>query len=112
MNEKVDNVIIKLLKEDPKLKRFQKMALVINEDQDIKNKINEIKNIQKEILNVKHLNKTNAIKALQKQYDGLMVELLEYPLLNTYLDLLNYYNELILTIKGIIESEIEQYFIG
>lgn len=105
------NNIIELIKSDPKYNRFHEISLLINNDKKIKIKLSKIKNIQKELVNVIHLEKNNAIKALQREYESLMDELLEIPLLNEYLDLVNYYNDLILTIKDIIEGEINDYFI-
>lgn len=102
--------IINLIEEDPRLERFKRISKLINEDKIVLLKINKVKDKQQQVINAKHIGKENAVKLLEDEYDKLLEELASTPLLNEYLNLLEYYNGLIKTIEGILEDGVNNYF--
>lgn len=109
MNNKLVE-IIKLIEEDPRLERFKRISKLINEDNSVLLKIEKIKEKQQQIINAKHIQKKNAVKLLEEEYDYLLEELKSTPLLSEYFNLLEYYNALIKAIEGILEDGVNNFF--
>ncbi|CCV64294.1 Biofilm formation family protein, YmcA [Alteracholeplasma palmae J233] len=104
MTEK-DNFIT-MLKDDPKLKEYHRLEAIINQNKQLKSKLNQLKSIQKQMINAEKIEKENALKKIKNEYDNLLEEILEYPLMTTYLDLQNYFNEILKQTTEIIENSI------
>ncbi|MDR2822541.1 MAG: tRNA (N6-isopentenyl adenosine(37)-C2)-methylthiotransferase MiaB [Acholeplasmatales bacterium] len=103
MGEIVDNVtyLKYLMASDPKIIRFRKLEELINNDPIFKNKINEVKSVQRR----RKLNETDENK---KKLDETIAVFMDYPLVREYFDLFDYAKELIDTIKNIIETELSK----
>lgn len=92
----IDKISLEI-ENNPKIKRYKELELIINNDSLIKKILDESKTIQKEIVHAEKLNKLEQLKVLNNHYDEKMAELYEIPLLMEYLDLQNEINEFLQT---------------
>jgi cell fate (sporulation/competence/biofilm development) regulator YmcA (YheA/YmcA/DUF963 family) len=102
--------LILMLKENEDIKRYQRLEKLINSNKELKSKMGELKSIQKQLVNAKHIGKTQAIESFQNRYDELYQSLLDYPLMSDYMALQSDINELLQSIVAIIEEGIEKDF--
>jgi len=100
--------LIQMLSNDPEINRYKRIETMINEHKELKKKINLLKNLQKQLVNAKQIEKTEAIKQFQKQYDEQLDEIENYPLMSDYLALQSDINDMIQSIVDIIEEGIEK----
>jgi cell fate (sporulation/competence/biofilm development) regulator YmcA (YheA/YmcA/DUF963 family) len=102
--------LIQMLLENDDIQRYKRIEKHINSNKELKAKFNELKAIQKQLVNAKHIGKTEAIKTFQERYD-LCLEVIEsYPLMSDYLALQSDINEVLQTVINIIEDGIEKDF--
>lgn len=101
---------LKLLENNPIIERYKKLEAVINKDNELKNKIQNLKNIQKQLVNAKEYNKHKMIEMYENKYDMLYNEISEIPLLSEYLALQSDINELLQDVQEIIQVGIETSF--
>ena len=99
--------LIQIIRKDSNYLYYQKLEVKINENEDIKNKVANIKQLQTQIVLAKELGKRNKVSNLEEKYDSLLLELEEVPHVLEYLELQKYYNDLIQDIKSILENEVE-----
>jgi cell fate (sporulation/competence/biofilm development) regulator YlbF (YheA/YmcA/DUF963 family) len=64
MSEK--DKLIQMVKENETIIRYKKIEKIINEHQEIKEKIQKLKAIQKQLVNAKEIGKTEAVIAFQE----------------------------------------------
>lgn len=102
--------LIQMVLENESIARYKRIEQLINDNKELKNKIGELKNIQKQLVNAKEIGKTEAISTFQKRYDSLLESIEEYPLMSDYLALQSEINEMLQTIVSIIEDGIEKDF--
>ena len=100
--------LIKLIENNEVIQRYKKIESIVNKDKILKRKINQLKTIQKQLINAKEISKTNAIEKFQSEYDKLLEEIEEYPLMAEYLDLQEEINQVIKDVIGIIETTINK----
>ncbi len=97
-----------MVKNDESIKRYQAIEKVINGNEILKTKINQLKTIQKQLVNAKEIEKQKSIDHFQKQYDELLEEIETYPLMSDYLALQSDINEMIQSVAEIIEDGINK----
>ncbi len=100
--------LIEMIKNDERIKRYQAIENIINNDEKLKAKINKLKTIQKQLVNAKEINKQKSVEHFQKQYDTLLEEIELTPLMSDYLALQGEINEMIQAIAEIIEDGINK----
>ncbi|MFA6800500.1 MAG: YlbF family regulator [Acholeplasmataceae bacterium] len=100
--------LLELLKSDEQIKRYKQIEKVMNNDIKIKTKINQLKTIQKQLINAKEIQKTQAIKKFQLAYDILLQEIESYPLMAEYLELQDVINHMLKEVVQIIEDKINK----
>ena len=100
--------LIQMLKENEQIQRYKAIEKVINENEDLKHKINQLKTVQKQLVNAKEIQKEKAIHHFKEVYDTLSDEIDSYPLMSDYLDLQGDINEMIQTINEILEDGINK----
>ncbi|GEM_PF-532619 len=88
------------------LKTYQKFEKIINGDKELKRRFGEMKAIQKQLVNAKTIQKPKAESQFQAAYDELRQSIETDPMIETYLDLQQELNSLLIEIKEIIENEI------
>ena len=108
MSEK--DKLIQMVKENETIIRYKKIEKIINEHQEIKEKIQKLKAIQKQLVNAKEIGKTEAVNAFQEKFDVLYKEIEEFPLMSEYLALQSDINDMMQTIQDIIQEGIENDF--
>lgn len=108
MNEK--DKLIQMIKDNEEIQRYVRIEKVINSNRDLKKKFGQLKVIQKQLINAKHIEKKQAVIDLEKRYQEVLNEIETYPLMSDYLALQGDINELLQTIQSIIEDGIEKDF--
>lgn len=108
MSEK--DKLIEMIETHPDIIRYKKIEKLINEHQELKDKFNELKAIQKQLVNAKQIQKKEAILHFEKQYQELLDIIENYPLMSEYLALQNDINDMLQEITKIIEEGIEEDF--
>lgn len=106
IKEKLDD-LIKTLETQDAIVRFREIQSLMEGNESLKQRINEYKKWQQKV--VLHEHKTGetdpkAEEKLNRLYD----ELLDIPILNEYLHLMNEINEVIQSITNIIEESINE----
>lgn len=102
--------LIEMLLKDEDIKRYKRMESSINNNKELKGKMNELKSVQKQLVNAKHIGKEEAIKAFQDRYDALYQAIEDYPLMSDYMALQSDINEMIQSIVSILEEGLEKEF--
>ena len=100
--------LIQMIQENDSILRYKKIEKLLNDNKEIKQKMNQLKSIQKQLVNAKHIEKKEAITAFQRQYDALLEEIENYPLMSEYLALQSDINFMVQSIKDIIEEGLEK----
>jgi len=98
--------LIEMIKQSEEIKRYKAIEKVINDNQELKEKINQLKTVQKQLVNAKEIQKEKAIIHFQEIYDQLLDEIESYPLMSDYLALQGDINEMIQAIAEILEDGI------
>ncbi len=106
MSEKEN--LLKLIEENESVQRYKQIEKVINKDKTLKLKINQLKSVQKQLINAKEINKTQAIKKFQEEHDQLLEEIESFPLMAEYLELQDEINQMLKTVVEIIENRINK----
>ncbi len=96
--------LINLIKNDESIKQYKRIEQIINNDENLLTKINELKDLQKELVNLKYLEKHEMALKAEKQYLEKLEEINKSPLLYNYLELQAELNNLLQEIKIIIEK--------
>ncbi|VEU80684.1 YlbF family regulator [Haploplasma axanthum] len=104
---KIENKIIEKIKNEPKIKRYKELEDILNQNQEVSHKIEELKNIQKQMINAKNLGKIEIQTKLENDYQNKLEEIENYPLMTEYMDLQEEINVFLQNIKEIIESGID-----
>ncbi len=100
--------LIEIIKSDPNYNYYQELELKINQSQEIKQKINNLKKLQQEIVLAKEVGKVNLLSTLNEKYELMLQEIELIPGLLDYLELQQYYNELIQTVKDAVENSVNE----
>ena len=90
------------------VKRIQSLEYIIDNNNVLNEKLASLKALQKKMINAKEFNQVNQYKAYKKEYDSLYEEILEFPFVEEYLDLLEEANNTLLDICYIIENKINK----
>ena len=90
------------------VKRIKELEGYIDNNKDIKNKFNELKDLQKKLINAKEYNQINQYNVYLKEYNNLKNELLDLPFVEEYLELLDYVNNMLNYLTKSIEMDIDK----
>ena len=90
------------------VKRIQSLENIIDNNPTLNEKLNSLKDLQKKMVNAKEFNQINQYKAYKEEYDKLYAEILEFPFVEEYLELLEQANNILLDICYIIENKINK----
>lgn len=96
------------IQQDETIQRYKRIEDHINKNIAIKRKINELKTIQKQMINAKEIQKTAAYDALLQEYNQRLQEIEDFPLMSDYLALQSEINYVLQTILSIIEEGIQE----
>jgi len=92
----------------PEVKRIHELEHYIDTNLDIKNKLIEIKNKQKQMVNAKECNLVNQYNTYESEYKALKEELLDMPFVEEYLELLEIVDDSLNTFSNEIEEELNK----
>ncbi len=104
--------IIEYLNNLEEVKRFKKLEEIINNNLTIKNKLNELNDIKKKMVNSKEFNQINQYSIYKKEYDKTYNELIDMPFVEEYFELKEYVYNLLNNLKNDIEYQIEELIKG
>lgn len=113
MEKKLSNVLddvdslIETIKSSDKYKRYVIVKEELDKNQEIKEKIEMIKNLQKKIVKLK--SKKEDYKKEEKEIDKILKELDNYPIYTEYNYLVDDLNYELSYIKNTIEKEIDKF---
>ena len=88
------------------VKRIHGLEKIIDNNPTLQEKISLLKSFQKKMVNAKEFNQINQYKVYKEEYDRLYEEILEFPFVEEYLELLEQANNTLLDICYIIENRI------
>lgn len=90
------------------VKRIHSLEKIIDNNQELNQKLDSLKELQKKMVNSKEFNQINQYKVYKEEYDTLYNEVLEFPFVEEYLELLEEANNTLLDICYIIENKINK----
>jgi cell fate (sporulation/competence/biofilm development) regulator YmcA (YheA/YmcA/DUF963 family) len=102
--------LIHMLQNDEDIQRYKRIEAYINSNKELKRKMAELKALQKQLVNAKHIGKKDAVESFQSRYDALLNEIENYPLMSDYMALQSDINDMMQAIVEIIETGIEKDF--
>ena len=96
--------LLSMIENDPVIQRYKLLEKKMNQSKEIKRNINQLKAIQKQLINARHIGKAEAVKQFENAYDGLLKEIEDYPLMAEYLSLQDEINDMLQTVLEIIDD--------
>jgi len=102
--------MIEMILKNEDIQRYKRIEKVINNNKQLKAKVNQLKAVQKQLINAKQIEKTQAIIEFEKRYNELLNEIESYPLMSDYMALQGDINEMLQQVQMIIEEGIEKDF--
>ncbi|PKK87743.1 MAG: hypothetical protein CVV63_00075 [Tenericutes bacterium HGW-Tenericutes-8] len=100
--------LLALFDDSDLIKRYHKFEETINGDKELLKRLAQMKALQRQLVNAKAIHKKNAIEQFQNEYDVMRHDIENNPLVETYLDLQNELNDILIEVKEIIETEINK----
>lgn len=98
--------LIDMIKNNESIKRYQRLEKLLNENQDLKEKLEDLKSIQKTLVQKKTYGQDTS--QIEATYHQKLEETHLFPLLSEYLSLQEEINDMIQQIAFIIENGINQ----
>ncbi len=96
----------------PEVIRIKELEKFIDNNAEINNKLSELKEIQKKMVNSKEYNQINQYNELSISYNNLKQEIIDYPFVEEYLELLDIVNDMLLNFTNSIEYKIDKIING
>jgi len=96
------------LREHPTIKRFQELESLLNNNKELQELIQDMKNIQKEYVHAKTFQQKDNELFLSKKLDQIKKQVDQYPLLSEYLDLQQQINDMLQNFVHIFEDELDK----
>ncbi len=108
----IEEKIIDSIKANNKILRYQELEEIINSNKIIKENIDQLKALQKEIVHAKEYNKLQYLTKLESDYNTLNESIVKHPIMAEYLDLQEEINAFLQEFTNIIENGINKDFPG
>ncbi len=108
----MNNKLLYYFNNIPEVIRLKELKNYIESNEKIINKFDEIKNVQKQIVNAKEFNQINQLKVYEDEYKRLNQELLDIPFVEEYLELMNYVDQMINSFVKEVEYQIDKKING
>ena len=108
----MNNKLLDYFNNIPEVIRLKELKNYIESNEKIINKFDEIKNVQKQIVNAKEFNQINQLKVYEDEYKRLNQELLDIPFVEEYLELMNYVDQMINSFVKEVEYLIDKKING
>ncbi len=104
----MNNKLLDYFNNIPEVKRLKELKNYIESNEKILIKFDEIKDIQKKIVNAKEFNQINQLKVYEDEYKKLNQELLDIPFVEEYLELMDLVNKMINNFIKDVEYQINE----
>ena len=104
----MNNKLLDYFNNIPEVKRLKELKNYIESNEEILIKFDEIKDIQKKIVNAKEFNQINQLKVYEDEYKKLNQELLDIPFVEEYLELMDLVNQMINNFIKDVEYQINK----
>ena len=108
----MNNKLLDYFNNIPEVIRLKELKNYIESNEKIINKFDEIKDIQKKIVNAKEFNQINQLKIYEDEYKKTNEELLDIPFVEEYLDLMNQVDLMIKNFVNEVEYQIDKKING
>ena len=102
------NELKKAFLETPEIKRLKELESVLNSNTELNEKILALKDKQKQMVNAKEFHQLKQYNVYSSEYQQIYQEILDFPFVEEYLDLLEIANDKLLNITNIIEQKINK----
>ena len=106
MSNTIDEIISNFSSLD-EVKRIKELEPLIDNNEEVKQKLDELLSIQKELINSRYY-KLSTREELENKYNQKKNEIIELPFLDEYLELLDFMNERLINFKSIVEKSINK----
>ncbi|MFA6987615.1 MAG: YlbF family regulator [Acholeplasmataceae bacterium] len=104
---KAKEELFKLIKEDPLVVEYQKLENIVNSDNNLKKAVGELFDMQQQIVQLKYIDKLQMAEKLENDYRVKRALIETNPVIHNYLILQDEVNELLKSIKEIIEDGLQ-----
>ena len=84
MND-LKNAFLKL----PEVQRIHELEHLLDQNENLKHLMLKLKSIQKQMVHAKEFHQVNQYAIYKKEYDSIYAQILDFPFVEEYLDLLN-----------------------
>ncbi|MBQ6784059.1 MAG: YlbF family regulator [Acholeplasmatales bacterium] len=108
----MNNKLLDYFNNIPEVIRLKELKNYIESNEKIINKFDEIKNVQKQLVNAREFNQINQLKVFEDEYKRLNQELLDIPFVEEYLELMNYVDQMINSFVKEVEYQIDKKING
>jgi len=108
----LNNKLLDYFNNIPEVIRLKELKNYIESNEKIIIKFDEIKNVQKQIVNAREFNQINQLKVYEDEYKRLNQELLDIPFVEEYLELMNYVDQMIKSFVKEVEYQIDKKING
>ncbi|MDE6047274.1 MAG: YlbF family regulator [Anaeroplasmataceae bacterium] len=88
------------------VKRIHELENYIDTNIELKEKMQNLKLLQKQMVNAKEYGQSKQYALYNDEYQKLYQQILDYPFVEEYLDLLEEANQMLITVTNIIETKI------
>lgn len=102
------NEITSRLAETPLVQRIKQLEKILDANPDLNSLILKLKSIQKQMVNAKEFQQKKQYEVYKEEYDKLYEEILDFPFVEEYLDLLEEANDILLNLTNMIETKINK----
>lgn len=99
--------LIKALKENPYVKEYLELEEQLNNNKFLNDEIKALHSLQQQMVNLQQINKEKAYKEIEKEYWKRRKKLESNPNIKNYLTLQQEINDLLQTIKEILEESLK-----
>ena len=108
----MNNKLLDYFNNIPEVIRLKELKKYIESNEKIINKFDEIKDIQKKMVNAKEFNQINQLKIYEDEYKKANEELLDIPFVEEYLELMDYVNNMLKNFSESLEYELNKKING
>lgn len=105
---KTKDEIIKYFSELPEVKRIKELEPYIDSNKLINSKLNEMKDIQKHMINAKEYHQNNQYLVYEEEYIKIKNKIIDLPFVAEYLELLDIINNELANITTDISKELDK----
>ncbi|MDE5565745.1 MAG: YlbF family regulator [Anaeroplasmataceae bacterium] len=88
------------------VKRLKELENLLDHNQELNQRIDALKEKQKQMVNAKFYNQKNQYEVYLKEYQNLYDDVLNFPFVEEYLDYLEEANSMLIQVSSIIEKKI------